>query len=303
MSKKIHCPECGTCDTTIKHGATRNGTQRYRCKACGKTFITNTSPTKYLKNSDYTIRKLIGYMIDDVALDVIARNLKINIKTAHYYRYLVFHSLKGYQDEIRLSGSIMIDETFMRIKENEYKLKRMDGKGIRGLSFNQLCIITLTNLQGLCTAKISSRAMAMPDDYKRLFNQNLYKVKRFLHDGNPRQVQFMNQFSCEKIDTRRDESGDYSTDIIDSLHSNIKRYLFKHAGYRMKNLQHYLNFFVYRYNQLILACSNNKTQQLKAKNRIVDDLFKRIIEGPKVITYQTYLNDKGIMNILESRLD
>jgi len=303
MSKKIHCPECGTCDTTIKHGATRNGTQRYRCKACGKTFITNTSPTKYLKNSDYTIRKLIGYMIDDVALDVIARNLKINIKTAHYYRYLVFHSLKGYQDEIRLSGSIMIDETFMRIKENEYKLKRMDGKGIRGLSFNQLCIITLTNLQGLCTAKISSRAMAMPDDYKRLFNQNLYKVKRFLHDGNPRQVQFMNQFSCEKIDTRRDESGDYSTDIIDSLHSNIKRYLFKHAGYRMKNLQHYLNFFVYRYNQLILACSNNKTQQLKAKNRIVDDLFERIIKGPKVITYQTYLNDKGIMNILESRLD
>jgi len=303
MSKKIHCPECGACDTTIKHGATRNGTQRYRCKACGKTFITNTSPTKYLKNSDYTIRKLIGYMIDDVALDVIARNLKINIKTAHYYRYLVFHSLKGYQDEIRLSGSIMIDETFMRIKENEYKLRRMDGKGIRGLSFNQLCIITLTNLQGLCTAKISSRAMAMPDDYKRLFNQNLYKVKRFLHDGNPRQVQFMNQFSCEKIDTRRDESGDYSTDIIDSLHSNIKRYLFKHAGYRMKNLQHYLNFFVYRYNQLILACSNNKTQQLKAKNRIVDDLFKRIIEGPKVITYQTYLNDKGIMNILESRLD
>jgi transposase-like protein len=303
MSKKIHCPECGACDTTIKHGATRNGTQRYRCKACGKTFITNTSPTKYLKNSDYTIRKLIGYMIDDVALDVIARNLKINIKTAHYYRYLVFHSLKGYQDEIRLSGSIMIDETFMRIKENEYKLKRMDGKGIRGLSFNQLCIITLTNLQGLCTAKISSRAMAMPDDYKRLFNQNLYKVKRFLHDGNPRQVQFMNQFSCEKIDTRRDESGDYSTYIIDSLHSNIKRYLFKHAGYRMKNLQHYLNFFVYRYNQLILACSNNKTQQLKAKNRIVDDLFERIIKGPKVITYQTYLNDKGIMNILESRLD
>lgn len=242
-------------------------------------------------------------MIDDVALDVIARNLKINIKTAHYYRYLVFHSLKGYQDEIRLSGSIMIDETFMRIKENEYKLRRMDGKGIRGLSFNQLCIITLTNLQGLCTAKISSRAMAMPDDYKRLFNQNLYKVKRFLHDGNPRQVQFMNQFICEKIDTRRDESGDYSTDIIDSLHSNIKRYLFKHAGYRMKNLQHYLNFFVYRYNQLILACSNNKTQQLKAKNRIVDDLFERIIKGPKVITYQTYLNDKGIMNILESRLD
>ena len=242
-------------------------------------------------------------MIDDVALDVIARNLKINIKTAHYYRYLVFHSLQGYQDEIKLSGSIMIDETFIRINEDKYKLKRMDGKGIRGLSFNQLCIVTLINLRGLCTAKVSSRAMAMPDDYKRLFDHNIGKVKRFLHDGNPKQVQFMKQFNCEYIDARRDESGEYSTDIIDSLHSNIKRYLFKHAGYRMKNLQHYLNFFVYRYNQLILANPNNKREQLKAKNRIIDDLFERIKQSSKTMTYQTYLNDKGILNVLESRLE
>jgi len=303
MPNKKSCLECGLFDTMIKHGTTRNGTQRYRCKACGKTFILNALPTKHLRNSDYTIRKLIGYMIDDVALDVISRNIKINIKTAHYYRYLIFHSLKDYQDEIKLSGSIMIDETFMRIKEDKYKLKRTDGKGIRGLSFNQLCIVTLLNLQGLCTAKISSRAMAMPDDYKRLFNHNIGKVKRFLHDGNPKQVQFMRQFHCEYIDARRDESGHYSTDIIDSLHSNIKRYLFKHAGYRMKNLQHYLNFFVYRYNQLILANSRNKTEQLKTKNRIVDDLFERIKQSPKVITYQTYLNDKGILNVLESRLE
>lgn len=303
MSKNIYCPECGVCDTSIKHGSTKNGTQRYRCKVCGKTFISNTSPTKYLRNSDYTIKKLIGYMIDDVALDVIARNLKINIKTAHYYRYLVFHCIKDYQDEIKLSGSIMIDETFMRIKEDKYKLKRMDGKGIRGLSFNQLCIITLINLQGICTAKISSRAMAMPNDYKRLFNHNIGNVRRFLHDGNPKQIQFMKQFHCECIDARRDESGEYSTDIIDSLHSNIKRYLFKHAGYRMKNLQHYLNFFVYRYNQLILAKSNNKTEQLKAKNHIIDDLFERIMQSKKVITYKTYLNDKGILNVLKSRLD
>ena len=302
MPKKIHCPEYGTCDSSIKHGTLKNGTQRYRCKECGKTFILNTSPTKYLRNSDYTIKRFIGYMIDDVALDVIARNLKINIKTAHYYRYLVFHSLKDYQNEIKLSGSIVIDETFMRIQEEKYKLRRMDGKGIRGLSFNQLCIITLINLQGLCTAKISSRAMASPDDYKRLLNHNIGKVKRFLHDGNPKQVQFMNQFGCEKIDARRDESGEYSTDIIDSLHSNIKRYLFKHAGYRMKNLQHYLNFFVYRYNQLVLANIHNKAKQLRVKNRMIDELFDKMKQAPKVITYQTYLKDEGILNVLNSKL-
>jgi hypothetical protein len=71
----------------------------------------------------------------------------------------------------------------------------------------------------------------------------------------------------------------------------------------MKNLQHYLNFFVYRYNQLISANPKNKTEQLKAKNRIVDNLLERIKQSPKEITYQTYLNDKGILNVLESRLE
>ncbi len=303
MPKNIFCPECGTCDSVIKHGTTKKGTQRYRCRSCHKTFILNESPTKYLKNSDYMFKKIIGYMIDDVALDVIARNLNINIKTAHYYRYVVFHALRNYQNDIKLSGSILIDETFMRIQESKYKIRRMDGKGIRGLSFNQLCIITLITLHGICAAKISSRAMPLPNDYKRLFSSNIGKVSRFIHDGNPKQVQFMNQFTCEKIDARRDFSDEYSTDLVDSLHSHIKRYLFKHAGYRMKNLQFYLDFFVYRHNQLILAKPRNKTDEILAKNQMIDKLFFRVKHSKKTITYQTYLTDEGILNILESHLE
>ncbi|MDR4968995.1 MAG: hypothetical protein RG740_05205, partial [Acholeplasmataceae bacterium] len=100
--------------------------------------MSDQSPTKHFKNSSKLIKKFIGYMIDDVTLDVAARNLEINIKTAHYYRYIVFHTLLNYQDEIELSDSIMIDETFLSIREKKYKILRLDGKDIRGLSFNQL---------------------------------------------------------------------------------------------------------------------------------------------------------------------
>ncbi len=71
----------------------------------------------------------------------------------------------------------------------------------------------------------------------------------------------------------------------------------------MKKLQHYLNFFGYRYNQWILANLNNKTEQLKAKNRIIDNLFERIMQSPEAITYQTYLNNQEIVSVLASRLD
>lgn len=302
MPKYNTCPKCESVNSMIKHGKTKNLRQRYKCKSCLKTFILNDSPTKYLHNSDYILKKFIGFMIDDVALDVIARNLKINIKTAHYYRYLVFHSLGTYQDEIRLTGTIIIDETFMRIQENPYKLYRQDGKGIRGLSFNQLCIITLISLSGICTAKISSRAMPLPADYKRLFNHNIKNVKLFIHDGNTKSYQFMNQFNCKKVDAKRDFSGDYSTDLIDSLHRNIKRYLFKHAGYRLKNLQYYLDFFVYRHNYLLSKRPKNKREELIIKNQMIDDLFLRIISSKKTITYKDFLKGKGITDILESHM-
>ena len=60
----------------------------------------------------------------------------------------------------------------------------------------------------------------------------------------------MNQFSAEIINGRKDESGDYSTLMVDNYHSIFKRFLYKHSGYKLKNLQHYINFFVYRQNYM-----------------------------------------------------
>ena len=300
-SNKLICNKCGATNSLVKNGTNKLGTQRYKCKNCFKTFILNDTTTQHLRLSDYHIKKLIGYMIDDVTLDVIARNMNLNIKTIHYYRYIVFHALKNYQSEIKLHGTILIDETFMSIREKQYKIFRSDGKDIRGLSFNQLCIITLINLAGISTAKVSSRAMALPHHYIDLFTENIGKPDRFIHDGNPKQVQFMNQFECEKINGRKDDSGEFSTDLIDSYHSNLKRYFFKHAGYRLKNLQHYLNFFVYRQNYLSMKYIKNMKQKIAAKNEMCNDLLIRVKSSTKVVSYKTYLKDKGITDILENR--
>ena len=67
-------------------------------------------------------------MIDDVTLDVIARNLSISFKTALYYRYLRFEFLRDYQEEIILRGTVLIDETFINIWDKKYKLQRAIAK-------------------------------------------------------------------------------------------------------------------------------------------------------------------------------
>jgi transposase-like protein len=301
MSKIQLCPKCGQQSILLKYGKTSNNTQRYKCKVCSKTFVLDQSPLKHMSNTDYMIKKVIGYMIDDVTLSVIARNLNLNIKTCHYYRHLIFHSLSDYQDEVILNGKILIDETFVSIREKQYKIIKSDGKNYRGLSFNQLCIITLVNLEGIVTAKVSSRAMALPIHYFNLFSINVKDPELFIHDGNPKQYQFMNSFECKKVNARKDPDEIYNTDYVDSFHSNIKRYFFKHAGFKLKYIQHYLNFFVYRYNYLSKHKPKNISQQLDVKNLMINDLFNRVKKTSKIITYSNYLKDRGITDILESR--
>lgn len=300
MPKYKTCPLCGTVNSTIKYGHTKNMTQRYKCKSCKGTYVQDESTTSYLNYSDYIFKRFIGFMIDDVTLEVIARNLNIDIKTALYYRYLIFESLRDYQDEVFLDGTILVDETFVRISDKRYKLVRPDGKGIRGISFNHLCVITLINLEGITIAKVSSRGNPSPKKFIDLCTKNVRKVSKFLHDGSVIQKQFMRQFDVPNYDVRRECDGKYDTLLVDSLHSNIKRFLFKHAGYRLKNLQHYMNFFVYRYNHTPSSKQNNKRQIIESRNLMIDDLYRRVKNIKKRITYRNFQSDPGIIDILES---
>lgn len=299
-NKNIFCVNCESLTSNIiKYGKDSNNQQRYLCKECKRTFINDTTPFKNLKISEYTFKKFIGFMIDDTTMEVISRNLKLDIKSIHYYRFIVFKAIEDIQDSIKLNGSVIIDETFIPIRELKYRIKKHDNKETRGLSFNQLCIVTMIDLTGKSVAKATNRAMALPNHYVDNFTNNIGFVREFIHDGNLRSTQFMNQFKVDKINGRKDTTGNYSVDLIDHYHSNLKRYLFKHVGYKLKNVQYYLNFFVYRQNYLKSHEIRNMRDQNKVKNCMIEDLLKIIKKSTKKINYQEYLKDKGIEKILD----
>ena len=142
--------------------------------------------------------------------------------------------------------------------------------------------------------------MTSPKNFIDLCTDNIGKVTKFIHDGASQKKQFMRQFDVPNIDARREGNGKYDTLLVDSLHSNIKRYLFKHAGYRLKNLQHYMNFFTYRYNHTPKSKYNNIRQIINSRNVMIDDLNRRVKKVSKKITYRNFQSDPGITNILES---
>lgn len=300
MPKIKSCPKCGTVGSLSKNGRDAKKHQRYKCSSCERTFLLDNSTTSKLKNSKYTFKKFIGYIVDDVTIEVIARNLSIDHKTALYYRYLVFEALRNYQEEIVLNGTIVMDETYVRINEKKYKLYRPDGKGIRGISYNHLGVITMISVSGICIARVASRATPKPQKFIELCTSNIGNVKQFIHDGASCQKQFMKQFKVPSFDAKREGDGEYSTKIVDSLHSNIKRYLSKHGGYRLKNLQHYLNFFVYRYNNTPRTKYHTNKELLTYRNRMIENLYYRVKKAEKKITIRSFQSDLGITDILES---
>jgi len=38
VTERIHCPACGQAEGVVRHGRVSDGAQRYRCRACGRTF-------------------------------------------------------------------------------------------------------------------------------------------------------------------------------------------------------------------------------------------------------------------------
>jgi len=75
--KQIVCPQCG-CTDLVKNGHSEKGTQRYRCKACKKSFQTDYA---YKAWEPGMKDKIDEQTLNSSGVRDIARNLKINKNT------------------------------------------------------------------------------------------------------------------------------------------------------------------------------------------------------------------------------
>ena len=105
------CPYCGS-NHLHKHGKSA-GLERYLCQSCKKTFnaLTNT-PLSGMRKKELWLPYLQA-MLDSKVLRKIKETIKINIKTAFYWRHKFSQLLYKDRPEV-LSGIIEADETYFR---------------------------------------------------------------------------------------------------------------------------------------------------------------------------------------------
>jgi len=151
VAAKLSCPRCEGKDL-YRHGEA-NGLQRFRCRACGRTFncLTGT-PLARLRLKD----KWLDYaqcILESHAVRKAARLLDVDKNTTMRWRHRFLANTKA-DRPVSLHGIVEADETFLlESKKGSRKLgrpaRKRGGKAAkRGISREQVCILVTRDRTG-----------------------------------------------------------------------------------------------------------------------------------------------------------
>ncbi|MDY6142320.1 MAG: IS1 family transposase [Bacilli bacterium] len=112
----IQCPRCGS-SKYISHGRDKNGSKRYRCKECSKTF--NAISNSLFFSSKVNIKAWFAFLeslLSGTSVRAACIVAKVSYVTGSEWLNKIFMSLKYYQDEIVLDKEVLLmKHTYMKI--------------------------------------------------------------------------------------------------------------------------------------------------------------------------------------------
>lgn len=128
LPNNYKCPHCGS-NEICKNGFLHGKYQQFKCHNCNKNYSirTNTIFCKSKKNIQLW-QEYIELFSQGKSLPYISKTMKINIKTAFYWRHKVLKVLSNINDDgnNKLGGIVEADETFF--EESQKGSRKMTRK-------------------------------------------------------------------------------------------------------------------------------------------------------------------------------
>jgi transposase-like protein len=246
------CPYCNSMEL-IKFGFDTSGIRRYRCKVCTKTFtpVTGTIFEEHKLPlpawSDFLVQ-----LFSFESINVITREDRRSETTIPYWIAKVFAVLEGIQDKMVLTGRVQIDETFYPVPIAEEV--SVDGKRLRGLSRNKICIAVGCDDSG---RSFYARAGFGKPSTKRAMEAYGLHIKNgslLIHDMEKahrklvQELELKEEVHNSKLISRLDDSENPLREV-NRLCFLLKRFLDSHSGFNRENLDGWLNLFSVIMNQ------------------------------------------------------
>lgn len=253
--RKLECPSCRSIKV-LKNGKDKNGTQRYKCKDCGKNF--NILENTLFFSSKINIKAWYAFLeciLNGTSVKAACMTAKISVITGSSWMKKIFKALNSYQDNILLGKTICIDETFVHEDASKIEYKEEIGKirkvkqKYRGISRNKICILIATD-QKLSFAHATNHGRP-----QRLINYEVCKKhitpgSLLISDIDNSLVYAANQLNLKRITYKSNTEEAYKNlEPIDNLCGRLKHFLNKHRGFKKDILQDYINLFIFIENE------------------------------------------------------
>ena len=247
------CPKCGSKTPNWTRGGRANsGKQMLVCHSCNHRTVVDYGQLTYYSQQDRSKwDQLIKDTFQQVPIQKSAESLGISTYTVWRMRMKLLHALEAIANETVVSDEVEMDEKYLlnshkgEKREDIKPRHRGEKASKRGLSGEQVCLLTAVQRQGDAVLMATNMAAPKSEDIEKI-QKNLSGNCLVWIDGKTAYQRILNQKNCEfRVlgDHKTYTSVDHLNNV-NSFHSRIDEWNRGYRGVATKYINRYAALLV-----------------------------------------------------------
>jgi transposase-like protein len=251
------CPLCH-CPRFVRKGKARDGSQRWLCRGCGRTFgRTTMSVLLQSKLGEETWLEYAGGMADGSSLRELAARCHVCLKTSWFMRMRLCEAMGSHLNAFASGPGVAVEVDGTMLHESlsgnpmggGFEMPRgrhKSGKSlhVRGVSGQLACVVCAANDRGGCICELVGRAHGTADAIRAALEGRIGRGTPVATDDWASYGSVMRDLGCEhEVRPARPGAGDRALGMVNALHKRLADFLRPFNGVATRRLQRYLWWF------------------------------------------------------------
>lgn len=253
----IYCPNCKS--THIVKDGLYKGRQKFKCKDCNKKFniLTNT-PFHHTRLTYNQIEIAYQCLVDKLSIRKSAERIGVSTRTAFLLRFKIISCLNFKRDEVKLTGDVELDEYYLSInlkgtKEEDMprfsKKRKKHGTGKQGINKHMVCVSSGIDEYDHIYLEVAGVGNITSKMIRNTIQSKILNSKKVVTDckSSYESIAKESKWNLKQVKSKCyvDDEGNNLANI-NSIHSELTRFLSNFKGVSTKHLQEYLDWFVFQ---------------------------------------------------------
>ena len=249
------CPICGGTHVQ-RNGKRKNGTQKYICRDCGKTFSIGKNTIFNRTRKDMSVwMEYMECMAEGLSLAESAERCGIADRTSFTWRHKILDSVGESLKGTDLTGIVEADETYLAeshkgdkkrfAKEDAGRKPRKRGGEVRkrGLSDELVCVPCAIDRKGNAVSKVAKLGKCSTEAVRQVLGGHVNAEATLCTDEDASYRRFSKENGNELVQIKGGKDsvkGIYHIQHLNAYHSKLKLFLSGFKGVSSKYLNNYL---------------------------------------------------------------